>query len=75
MNRTKTEWLTAFRAVGRDTVENLKSTTRDKKTQAGEINKSIKAYRDKEVLRIERTARIEHWGNEKLLNEILLLIS
>ena len=73
MNRTKVEWLTAFRAVGRDTVESLKRTTRDKKTQAGEINKSIKAYRDNEMLRIERTARVERWDNEKLLNEILLL--
>ena len=73
MIKTKTEWLSIFRCVGDSILVKLSRSKKSRKDKARQINKHIKKYREKEIGRINDTAKKENWDNQALLNEILLV--
>lgn len=73
MIKSKDQWISTFRSVGDSILVALEKTKKTRKDKASEINKSIKYYREQEVVRIKMLAKKEAWDNEILLNEVLML--
>lgn len=70
---TKREWITLFRNRADSILAEVNLMDKDQKGKASEINKQIKAYRDKQLEITKTTSVRNSWNNEQLLNEILLL--
>lgn len=70
---TKKEWITFFRGQADNILTEVNHMVKDQKNRAGEINKKIKACRDRQLEITKATSTRGLWSNEKLLNEILLL--
>lgn len=73
MIHSKEQWLKAFRDYSETILSTLQATRNSRNEKASEINKRIKSYRDERLVDIKRHALSEHWGNERLLNEILCM--
>ena len=73
MTKTKLQWISTFRNIGDYTLAGLEKTKKSRKDKASEINKCIKEYRDQQIEHIETIAKTEGWGNQTLLNEVLML--
>lgn len=72
MKKTKEEWITLFRKEADSVMPlALKQTDRNKKSNV--INNAIKHFSNDIIDKIKRTANIEKWNIEVLLNEILLV--
>ena len=73
MTKTKLQWISTFRNIGDYTLAGLEKTKKSRNDKASEINKCIKEYRDQQIEHIETIAKTEGWGNQTLLNEVLML--
>lgn len=73
MYEDKQSLLEAFRYYANQQLTEIVRHNKDYKKQASAINFSIKNYKDLLLSRLDNTAQIEHWSNERKLNSILLL--
>ncbi len=71
MLNSKEQWLTDFHDYAKTIFAELQASKKNRSDKASEINKQIKAYREKKLAVIKRQALSEKWENERLLNEIL----
>ena len=70
---TKREWIAFFRNQADNILAEVNLMGKDQKGKASEINKQIKICRDRQLEITKITSMRNLWGNEQLLNEILLL--
>ena len=73
MTKSKEQWISAFREAGDSILADLEKTKKTRNDKASEINRHIKEYREQEIRCIEVIAQRHMWGNQMLLNEILML--
>ncbi len=72
MQRTKEQWLKAFRSYAETIVKPLIANSRmSRNDKASEINKQLKSYREEKIAAVKEIATSEGWSNESLLDEIL----
>lgn len=73
MYEDKQSLLEAFRYYANQQLTEIVRHNKDYKKQGSAINSSIKNYKDLLLSRLDNTAQIEQWSNERKLNSILLL--
>ena len=74
MALTKQDWLIYFRDQAEKDRRTVVTTFRDYKSQASELNKRIKAYRDAVISKEEsKVTRTSMQANQQLLNDILMI--